>query len=169
MTCCIYQIVGYKNTGKTTLIQKLIQHFSKHNINVGTLKHHGHGGPLKAVNDTDSYRHSQSGSIITAVQSDTELQLTINSQMEIDQIIQMYSLFNVDLLLIEGYKYAEYPKIVLLKSEEEAYLLKEITNIKAIGVRDKKLIGQFDCFTFSLNDLDSNLTNIIEHIYHKEF
>lgn len=168
MTFPIYQVVGYKNTGKTTLMEKLIQYFSDLGVNVGTLKHHGHGGPLKTVEGTDSFRHSQSGSHISAVQGENELQLSTNFQMELAELIEMYTFFNIELLLIEGYKYADYPKIVLLRNEEDIHLLDELTNIKAIGVRDDKLIGMFNRYTFSLNKIEQVLPKLVDFFQWKE-
>lgn len=168
MTFPIYQVVGYKNSGKTTLMEKLIQYFSNHNVRVGTLKHHGHGGALKTVEGTDSFRHSQSGSHLSAVQGKNELQLTTNFQMELTELIKMYTFFNIELLLIEGYKYADYPKIALVKDEDDIHLLHELTNIKAIGVRDDKLIDMFDHFTFSLNNVEQILPQLADIFQGKE-
>jgi|SRR5690625_109184 len=168
MTFPIYQVVGYKNSGKTTLMEKLIQYFSNHNVRVGTLKHHGHGGTLKTVEGTDSFRHSQSGSHLATVQGKNELQLSTNFQMELAELIEMYTFFNIELLLIEGYKYVDYPKIVLVKDEEDIHLLDELTNIKAIGVRDDKLIGMFDYFTFSLNYVEHILPQLADIFQGKE-
>lgn len=38
----IIQIVGYKNTGKTTLTAALIGHFSSMGLKVAAIKHDGH-------------------------------------------------------------------------------------------------------------------------------
>lgn len=170
MTLPVYQIVGYKNSGKTTLMEKLIQYFSNLNMEVGTLKHHGHGGPLKTVESTDSYRHSHSGARISAAQGDNKLQLTIKdtTHFHLNHFINMYTCFNVDLLLIEGYKYAKYPKIVLIKNEEDTHLLNELTNIMGVGVRDEKLIGAFDQFTFLLNQVDEILPELVRSLCGEE-
>lgn len=52
----ILQIVGYQNSGKTTLMEKLIQALTYEGMKVATIKHHGHGGypevPKKIVNAT---------------------------------------------------------------------------------------------------------------------
>lgn len=160
----VFQVVGYKNTGKTTLMEKLIHHLSNTGIHVGTLKHHGHHSPLKTVAGTDSFKHSQAGSKVAAVKGTNQLQIMINdSNMgTIKQFISLYTYFNIDLLLVEGFKKANYPKIVLLKNKNEIHLLKELTNIIAVGVRDEQLIGQLDYFTFSLSQADKEIEKLTQ-------
>src|SRR5699024_11534096 len=76
--------------------------------------------------------------------------------------ISLYTYFNIDLLLVEGFKKANYPKIVLLKNKNEIHLLKELTNIIAVGVRDEQLIGQLDYFTFSLSQADKEIEKLTQ-------
>ncbi len=40
----ILQIVGYQNSGKTTLVEKVVYALAEQNMKVATIKHHGHGG-----------------------------------------------------------------------------------------------------------------------------
>ncbi|QQK74745.1 molybdopterin-guanine dinucleotide biosynthesis protein MobB [Salicibibacter cibarius] len=42
--CRVLQVVGYKNSGKTTLMEELVKAFSAREMHVAALKHHGHGG-----------------------------------------------------------------------------------------------------------------------------
>lgn len=43
----ILQIVGYQNSGKTTLVEKMVHALTEREMKVATIKHHGHGGFLK--------------------------------------------------------------------------------------------------------------------------
>lgn len=47
--CRIFQVVGYKNAGKTTLMEQLIAVLRNEGMVVSCLKHHGHGGRLQAA------------------------------------------------------------------------------------------------------------------------
>lgn len=40
----ILQIVGYQNSGKTTLVEKVVHALAERKMKVATIKHHGHGG-----------------------------------------------------------------------------------------------------------------------------
>src|SRR5690625_6083705 len=76
----VYQVVGYKRAGKTTLMTSLIRYFSSTGMRVGTLKHHGHGGEPAVIKETDSYQHTEAGSLISAVQGEKQLHLTVNQK-----------------------------------------------------------------------------------------
>ena len=126
------QVVGLKNSGKTTLICDLIETATNGGYKVASIKHHGHGGPPQTVGHTDSERHKQAGALMAGVEGDGVLQLSIsNKEWTIDQILAFYKLIEINLLIIEGYKKVNYPKIILIKKEEDLYLLNELTNIVA--------------------------------------
>ncbi|MFK4997842.1 molybdopterin-guanine dinucleotide biosynthesis protein B [Bacillus sp. N9] len=67
----IFQVVGYQNSGKTTLMEKMIEYGSRIGIAIGTIKHHGHGGvPLRRHGEKDSDKHRAAGAIVTAVEGE---------------------------------------------------------------------------------------------------
>src|SRR5690625_1348600 len=129
----VYQVVGYKRAGKTTLMTSLIRYFSSTGMRVGTLKHHGHGGEPAVIKETDSYQHTEAGSLISAVQGEKQLHLTVNQKekLALTDILPLYTFLPLDLLLIEGYKNASYPKIVLIREEADIHLLDRLSNIIA--------------------------------------
>ncbi|MBX9653446.1 molybdopterin-guanine dinucleotide biosynthesis protein B [bacterium] len=61
-------IIGRKNSGKTTLIVELIQHFSSQGIRVGSIKHTHHRHELD-VPGKDSFRHREAGANPVAILS----------------------------------------------------------------------------------------------------
>ena len=130
----VYQIVGFQNSGKTTLMEGIINYWSKHDLKVGTIKHHGHGGkPRKRVAEKDTYKHLNAGASIVACEGEGELVLLKqNLNWSLVDIIQFYENFSLDFILIEGYKYEDYPKAVLIRGEEDTYLLDQLSNIQAI-------------------------------------
>ncbi|SEQ43299.1 molybdopterin-guanine dinucleotide biosynthesis protein B [Virgibacillus subterraneus] len=160
----ICQIVGYKNSGKTTVMNNLIRYFSSSDMKVGTLKHHGHGGEPDIVENTDSTMHIESGSLVSGVQGENITQLTFHMKMELDELIQMYNNFSIDLLLVEGYKNASYPKIVMVKNEQDFSLFKGLSNIIAIGTWDEGLFKNSGLPTFSINNIDENIVQLAEYV-----
>ena len=56
----IIGVVGWKDTGKTTLIEKLIGEFNQRNLTVSTIKHSHHNVSLDRQG-TDSFRHFNAG------------------------------------------------------------------------------------------------------------
>jgi molybdopterin-guanine dinucleotide biosynthesis protein B len=157
----ICQIVGYKNAGKTTVMEKLISYFTATNKRTGTLKHHGHGGEPKHVHGTDSFKHLQAGSSMSAVQGEKQLQLTVAdvSDAPLEKLISLYTFLPIDILLMEGFKQADYPKIIIIKNEEDTALL-ELSNIIAIISWHEKIPLPADKKVFLMNDVDGKLPDI---------
>lgn len=129
----ILQIVGYQNSGKTTLMESLIRQATSADLSVGTIKHHGHGGVPALDNLKDSARHEQAGASVTAVEGEGTLRMSIHqSNWQLADILAIYESFKMDLILIEGYKKEHYPKVVLLRTPEDKALLQKVTNIICI-------------------------------------
>ncbi|MBM7663063.1 molybdopterin-guanine dinucleotide biosynthesis protein B [Bacillus mesophilus] len=127
----IFQIVGYQNSGKTTLVQKLVKNLSKRGYKVGTIKHHGHGGePDFADKGKDSALHRSAGARVVTVEGNGTIQLTASElKWDLQQIISLYESFNLDIILVEGYKLESYPKVVLLRTQEDLEMTQKLSNI----------------------------------------
>jgi len=129
----IIQVIGYKNSGKTTLICDLIEKSKELGLNSATIKHHGHGGKPDVKENTDSVLHKKAGSIMAGVEGDGELLLSITqSNWKLRDILRFYELLDIDVIFIEGYKQEDFPKIVLLSKEEDVPILSEVSNICAV-------------------------------------
>ena len=128
----ILQIVGYQNSGKTTLVEKIVHALAERKIKVATIKHHGHGG-FPEVAQKDSERHRKAGAVVSSVEGAGLLSLSsLREEWSLQEIIRLYEFFEVDIILIEGYKKDSYPKVVLLRSEEDVELLHKVENIVAV-------------------------------------
>ncbi|PGS48489.1 molybdopterin-guanine dinucleotide biosynthesis protein B [Bacillus sp. AFS041924] len=132
--CSILQIVGFQNSGKTTLTEKLIKRTKQHGLVVAAIKHHGHGGvPEIEVNSKDSIRHLNAGAIISSVEGEGVLQLRTNiKNWDLKKTIELYRFFSTNVILVEGYKRESYPKVVLIRDESDLTLLDTLTNIKCV-------------------------------------
>ncbi|WP_241138678.1 molybdopterin-guanine dinucleotide biosynthesis protein B [Bacillus mycoides] len=128
----ILQIVGYQNSGKTKLVEKLVHALTEREMKVATIKHHGHGG-FPEVAQKDSERHRKAGAVVSSVEGAGLLSLSsLRDEWSLQEIIRLYEFFEVDTILIEGYKAKNYPKVVLLRSAEDAELLHKVENIVAV-------------------------------------
>jgi molybdopterin-guanine dinucleotide biosynthesis protein B len=130
----ILQVVGYKNSGKTTLIQKLLKQLANRKYNFGVLKHHGHGGPPDINDDgTDTWKYRMSGASISAVEGAGVFQFTVEGHpLSIEEMISFFQLLSLDGLLIEGFKRADLPKVVMLRGEEDRSRLADASNVIAV-------------------------------------
>ncbi|UJL46712.1 molybdopterin-guanine dinucleotide biosynthesis protein B [Virgibacillus sp. NKC19-16] len=128
----IIQIVGYKNSGKTTLVKALIETLADQGIRVASLKHHGHGGAPLGIEETDSEQHRRAGAVLSGVEGDGLFQVSKEQAWDIDQMLAIFRLMDIEVVIMEGFKKQSYNKIVLIRSEEDLHLLNEVTNIKAV-------------------------------------
>lgn len=125
----VFQVIGYQNSGKTILMEKLITRAAENGFRVASIKHHGHGG---SPDMKDSTRHQQAGAMIAGVEGDGLLQLNIQrDSWLLDDILSLYNTFPIDLILVEGFKKEWYPKVVLIRTEEDLPLL-ELEAIQCI-------------------------------------
>ncbi|EEK76657.1 Molybdopterin-guanine dinucleotide biosynthesis protein B [Bacillus cereus R309803] len=101
-------------------------------IKVATIKHHGHGG-FPEVAQKDSERHRKAGAVVSSVEGAGLLSLSsLKEEWSLQEIIRLYDFFEVNTILIEGYKKESYPKVVLLRSAEDVELLHKVENIVAV-------------------------------------
>ncbi|ENQ3080391.1 molybdopterin-guanine dinucleotide biosynthesis protein B [Bacillus cereus] len=135
----VLQIVGYQNSGKTTLTEKLIKALTNEGVKVGAIKHHGHGGYPELPLQKDSERHREAGAIVSAVEGDGLLSLSAKGDWSLEKLIRLYTCFEAEVIIVEGYKKERYPKVVLLRSEEDASLLESVENVIAVIVWDEAL------------------------------
>jgi len=122
----IISIVGRSDSGKTTLIERLVPELARRGYRVGTVKHDVHGFDIDHPGK-DSYRHFQSGSAVTVISSPTKVAMVrkVSNELRLDEIVHRY-LADVDLVLTEGYKQENKLKIELVRVEAGADVFPEI-------------------------------------------
>lgn len=130
----VLQIVGYKNSGKTSVMTSLIHALQKEGLWVGTVKHHGHGGePDKVDHGTDSTQHFDAGAVVSGVEGGGVFQWKVRqNSWTLDALLDLYRPLELDIVLVEGYKADQYPKWVLLRDEKDHNLLNKVENIRGI-------------------------------------
>ncbi len=109
----VLAVSGTKNTGKTTLLEKLVSSLTAHGIRAAVIKHDGHDFEAD-VPGTDSYRMKAAGAIGTVVYSDRRY-MAVKEQSGL-RAADFFSLFpEADLILLEGQKNSAYPKLELIR------------------------------------------------------
>ena len=114
----IVAISGVKNSGKTTLICRLLEIFKEKGLRVAVLKHDGHDFEPD-VPGTDTYHQLQAGAYGTAVFSKGKYML-VKQQPQISEKELMGFFPEADLILLEGFKYSSYPKIEIVRKGNSA-------------------------------------------------
>ncbi len=157
----IFQVTGFKNSGKTTLMCRLLFELKKRSYKVAALKHHGHGGRLRTdMDDTDSAKHFRSGASLVAVSGSMQTIFDYQNEPPLEAFIAFYQTLQLDFLLIEGYKQAPYPKAVLLRSNEDWETLQALKNIRVIVASEGMAVPNPTAPVFA-NDNVEGLTTFI--------
>lgn len=110
--------IGYQNSGKTTLVEKVIAELTRRGLRVGSLKHHGHHGFDIDVPAKDTWRHHQAGSkhvgLICATRWAEYADTREEDEMPARELLSRYN--DVDVVIIEGYKTEGFDNIVVARS-----------------------------------------------------
>lgn len=107
----VLQIVGYKNTGKTTLMLEFLKVLKSRGEKVCAIKHH-HIDFLSGTMDSERFLEYADDVILNTPS------VTYHSSKEVislDAQIEVARKSSVDFILIEGYKNEDYDKILLTK------------------------------------------------------
>ncbi len=114
----IYGVTGWKNGGKTGLMERLISEISGRGFVVSTIKHAHHNADIDHVG-TDTYRHRQAGArqvILSSPQRWAKMtELDARQEPSLEALVAKIE--GADLVLIEGYKTASHPKIEAFRTE----------------------------------------------------
>ena len=108
----IFGVTGWKNTGKTGLMERLVAEITGRGYSISTIKHAHHGADVDHPG-RDSFRHRQAGAQEVMVASPLRWalmhELRGKKEPSLDDLISRLS--PVDLILVEGYKHSPHPKI----------------------------------------------------------
>jgi molybdopterin-guanine dinucleotide biosynthesis adapter protein len=124
----IISVVGYSNSGKTRLIEKMIPVLKTKGYSVGVIKHTGHDFSLDQPGK-DTYKFKQAGAdgvvLIGSGQIGYLGKIEETAPLALNRIEQSF-FSDQDIILTEGFKKGDKPKIAVLTRGQEDRLLKEI-------------------------------------------
>ncbi|WP_299778139.1 molybdopterin-guanine dinucleotide biosynthesis protein B [uncultured Roseobacter sp.] len=114
----LYGVVGWKNAGKTGLMERLVTEISGRGFSVSTVKHAHHVFDVDQPGK-DSYRHRQAGATEVLLASRKRFALMHELREEPEPMLDalLAKLSPVDLVLIEGYKRDAHPKVEAHRAE----------------------------------------------------
>lgn len=131
----VYGVTGWKNAGKTTLMERLVAEIAGRGVTVSTVKHAHHATDVDQPG-RDSYRHRQAGATEVLLASPNRWalmhELRDKAEWELEELLEKLS--PVDLVLVEGYKRAPHPKVEAWRAvSQRAPLAGRFPNIRAIA------------------------------------
>jgi molybdopterin-guanine dinucleotide biosynthesis protein B len=107
----IVSVIGKSKSGKTTLIEKLVQELKSRRYRVATIKHTAQGIDFDEAGK-DSWRHIQAGSEATAISSPDKVVTIkpVDQEANLDKVAYLLG-EDYDIILAEGFKRGNAPKI----------------------------------------------------------
>ncbi|MCG0313800.1 MAG: molybdopterin-guanine dinucleotide biosynthesis protein B [Calditerricola sp.] len=126
----VFQLVGFAKRGKTTWAKAIVAHFASRGWRVGSLKHDGGGHGLAwEVDGRDSREHARAGAARAVVVSGGEKGIyeRRDAPWELDELLADFS--GCDLIVVEGFKNAPFPKWVFVRDPEDWILAERLTGV----------------------------------------
>ncbi|HBV96093.1 MAG: molybdopterin-guanine dinucleotide biosynthesis protein MobB [Peptococcaceae bacterium BICA1-7] len=127
----VVSFVGYSGSGKTTFLEKLIPELKARNIKVGIIKHHGHDIEIDTPGK-DTWRHSRAGADAVAISTAKKVAVfrRVEAEMDLDHLAR--AMGDMDIVLTEGYKRGNKPKIEINRSAHTRSLITDPRELIAI-------------------------------------
>ena len=147
----VYGVVGWKNAGKTGLMERLVSEITGRGYAVSTVKHAHHSFDVDHPGK-DSYRHRAAGAseVLLASRNRFALMHELRDEDEPPLEALLAKLAPVDLVLVEGYKRDAHPKVEAYRAETGNPLIApEDATVRAVA-SDVPL--DLDRPVFDLND-----------------
>lgn len=155
----IVAVCGVKNSGKTTLIEKLVRELAGRNVKTAVIKHDGHDFNCD-IPGTDSYRFGQAGAYGTAVFSEHRIFVhKVGCGEREQELIDCFT--EADLILLEGLKDSTYPKIEVIR--------KAVSDHPVSNPQGRMLIvtdcedGSFEEETAGLEEIDKIVEKLLKN------
>jgi molybdopterin-guanine dinucleotide biosynthesis protein B len=118
VTIPLFGIVGWKNSGKTTLMVRLVENFAGRGLRVAAVKHAHHAFDIDHEG-RDSYRYRAAGASIVAVSSAKRFaiitELRSGPEPTLGELVRQIEKANI--ILVEGFKAESHPKLEVRRRE----------------------------------------------------
>ncbi|MDG1280293.1 MAG: molybdopterin-guanine dinucleotide biosynthesis protein B [Pseudorhodobacter sp.] len=140
----VYGVTGWKNAGKTGLMERLVTEITGRGFRVSTVKHAHHATDIDHEG-RDSFRHRQAGAAQVLVSSPVRWALMTELRDAPEPALDalLGKLDPVDLVLIEGYKTAPHPKVEAHRAETGRPLLaSQNPTIRAVASDSANQVNQ---------------------------
>lgn len=131
----LFGVTGWKNAGKTGLMERLVAEITGRGFSVSTLKHAHHEFDVDQPG-RDSHRHRVAGATEVLVASGHRWALMheLRDRAEPPMELLLDKLSPVDLVLVEGYKRERHPKIEAFREEAgHALIAPDDPTIRAVA------------------------------------
>ena len=159
----VFGIIGWKNSGKTGLVERLVSELTRRGFSVSTLKHAHHSFDVDH-HGKDSHRHRAAGAsqVLISSAERSALMTEFGGSKEPSLQTLLSKMEPVDVILIEGWKCDTHPKIETWRRENGNPVIAANDNTILAVASDLKL--ELDCPVFDLNDTNAVTNFVIDHL-----
>ena len=157
-------VIGWKNSGKTTLVSNLVKFFKEKKIKVGVVKHAHHSFDIDQKGK-DSFRHRVAGAqeVLLSSQNRWALIHELRNELEPGLKSLLLKLSSVDLVLVEGYKHEPYLKLEAYRVENKKVPF-ALTRRDIIAIASDTVHPDVDLPVFHLNRTSDIATFILTKV-----
>ncbi len=159
----IVTFIGKSNSGKTTLLVKIIPELKKRGYRVATIKHSHHNVDIDRKGK-DSWRHREAGSDMVFLLSGNLMSCIREFPEEPPvELVRDRYIHDVDIIMAEGFKGSGLPKIWVFREGNSPTMINKDSSLVAV-VSDRKV--NLGVPWFDLNDI-GGVTRFIEETFLK--
>ncbi len=147
-------IAGWKNSGKTTLVERLVAELTRRGWRVATVKHAHHEFQIDDA-ATDSARHRRAGAQEVAIVSSARWAIVHELREEPEPALEevIARLSPADIILVEGYKSAPIPKIEVRRAEQASKEPLAVRDPHVIAIAADHALSGESLPVFALDDI----------------
>jgi molybdopterin-guanine dinucleotide biosynthesis protein B len=156
----VISFVAKSGTGKTTLIEKIIPVLKSKGYKLGVIKHDAHRFDIDKPGK-DSWRMTQAGADSVLISSPEKVALIeqVEEEKNLDELIAM--LPEVNLILTEGFKRNNKPKIEISRSEVSNEILSDPAELLAIA---SDVVWDVGVPCYHIDDVEGIVNEIIKYL-----
>lgn len=143
---------AFSGTGKTTLIEKLVRCLKEQGLRIAVIKHDAHDFEIDKQGK-DSWRFAQAGADVTLISSATKT--AVIEYRPCDFMQNLEKIRDVDLILVEGYKQEQFPRIGICRKATGKGLPGKAQDYVALVTDDETYTADPALRCFGLEDVEA--------------
>lgn len=134
MIARMVSVVGFKDSGKTTVVEGVVRELVKRGYRVGTAKHVGDPSFSFDRRGTDTWRHAQAGASKVVCVADGEITQIEKKEVRLPEVLRLFQ--DADFFILEGFRgLPGIPRVVVARNTEDAERLVDRLTLATVGVR----------------------------------
>ncbi|OEH85218.1 molybdopterin-guanine dinucleotide biosynthesis protein B [Desulfuribacillus stibiiarsenatis] len=159
----LFGFAGFANSGKTTLVCKVIARLREMGYRVASVKHDGHSFQMDQEGK-DTWKHRQAGSEAVTITSDSQLAFIDYRKYEREEQLKqaLSHIRDVDIILIEGFKTLSIPKIYVVRNPDLLHHAYELPMVEAIATDFS--LEQQKLPVYDINDVEGLSRYIVNRV-----